>query len=174
MNDIPVQGKTASEVHELIQSHKGCSLVLAVMKSPPVLSPMTPSASLPGSFVSQNVRNKPQMNSSLMTGGQGSTAPTPFNFPQMKSPPPPPTLRDESAQTSTSTSTNDGTNGFSPPKKESFIDRVREILLEIVRRLTFDFLPFLIFRFMINFSVKVIKNLRYEHRPAFRTRSLII
>uniref|UniRef100_A0A5S6R1B0 Disks large-like protein 5 n=1 Tax=Trichuris muris TaxID=70415 RepID=A0A5S6R1B0_TRIMR len=42
VNDIPVQNRSAENVDELIQSFKDCGLVLAVMKSPPVLSPITP------------------------------------------------------------------------------------------------------------------------------------
>ncbi|KRX47443.1 Disks large -like protein 5, partial [Trichinella murrelli] len=45
INDVPVENRSASTVEELVRSFNGCGLVLAVVKSPPVMSPITPSSS---------------------------------------------------------------------------------------------------------------------------------
>lgn len=141
VNDIPIHGKSAAEVDELVQSHKSCGLVLAVMKSPPVLSPMTPSASLPGSFVNNNNNNnttnnnnnrtKQQQNNNIMSSNNNSCSissngivSTSFNQNYAQKTTPQTTLRDESAQTTSSNNDLQTTNGYSPPKKESLLDKV--------------------------------------------------
>lgn len=60
MNDIPVQNKSAIEIQELVRSFSGSGLVLALMKSPPVLSPMTPIAAFPIGQQQQQSNNKAQ------------------------------------------------------------------------------------------------------------------
>uniref|UniRef100_A0A915I813 Uncharacterized protein n=1 Tax=Romanomermis culicivorax TaxID=13658 RepID=A0A915I813_ROMCU len=72
INDTPVEGKTAQEVDRIIRNHRGSNLVLTVVKSPPILSPMTPSAS----FISSSYSTPNNNGAPITTNGLKNTTTT--------------------------------------------------------------------------------------------------
>lgn len=130
VNDLPVHGKSASDVHDLLDSYKGCSVVLAVMKSPPVMSPTT---SWPGGFTTNGTSYAVSSGrTGAKTSGAGIVA-APISSPSSRNTS---AHRDESVQTLASSSeqlladanlSSSGSCLALPKKQESLLDKVRKM-----------------------------------------------